>query len=121
MNATIKPDFSKRTLVYTSENGARKEMNFIIANIFDAETKEHLMTALMNEEAWQKTKEEVWFYSTSRDELWHKGETSGNRLVVVSKIIDCDGDAVDIFVKVLGDGNVCHTGRRTCFFNSIDC
>jgi phosphoribosyl-AMP cyclohydrolase len=51
--------------------------------------------------------------------LWMKGETSGNRLAVAEILVDCDDDTVLIKVKRLGDGNVCHTGQRTCFFRTL--
>ena len=71
----------------------------------------------MNAEALRRTREtgETHFYSRSRDELWYKGETSGNRLQVTELLTDCDDDTVLLKVKRLGDGNVCHTGQRTCF------
>ena len=55
------------------------------------------------------------FFSRSRNTLWTKGETSGNRLQVTEMLVDCDEDTVLLKVKRLGDGNVCHTGERTCF------
>ncbi|GAG81796.1 unnamed protein product, partial [marine sediment metagenome] len=60
---------------------------------------------------------EVWFYSRSRQELWHKGETSGNRLLVRSVWKDCDSDT--ILVKAQPTGPVCHTGNKTCFFQQL--
>jgi phosphoribosyl-AMP cyclohydrolase len=55
------------------------------------------------------------FYSRSRQKLWMKGETSGNKLAVQQILVDCDDDTVLVKVKRMGDGNVCHTGARTCF------
>jgi phosphoribosyl-ATP pyrophosphohydrolase/phosphoribosyl-AMP cyclohydrolase len=59
------------------------------------------------------------FYSRTRQTLWMKGETSGNRLAVVTLTTDCDDDTVLVKVRREGDGNVCHTGERTCFFTPI--
>lgn len=78
------------------------------------------MLAYMNEEAYQKTLEakETWFYSRSRQELWHKGGTSGNYQAVVDLRLDCDGDT--LLIRVEPKGPACHTGKRSCFFNSVD-
>jgi phosphoribosyl-AMP cyclohydrolase len=59
------------------------------------------------------------FFSRSRSTLWMKGETSGNQLAVVDILVDCDEDTVLLKVKRLGDGNVCHTGERTCFYRKL--
>ena len=59
------------------------------------------------------------FFSRSRQKLWMKGETSGNKLAVQQILVDCDDDTVLLKVKRLGDGNVCHTGERTCFNRSL--
>lgn len=83
-------------------------------------TREVLTLAYMNEEAYAKTVEtgETWFFSRSRQELWHKGETSGNTQKVVSIKTDCDSDA--LVVEVLPAGPACHTGEDTCFHNSLE-
>jgi phosphoribosyl-AMP cyclohydrolase len=83
----------------------------------DAASGEVLMVGFMNEEAFAKTRASGFatFFSRSRNELWTKGETSGNKLQVVELLVDCDDDTVLMKVKRLGDGNVCHTGARTCF------
>jgi len=83
----------------------------------DAASGEVLMVGFMNEEAFAKTRDTGFatFFSRSRNELWTKGETSGNRLQVVEMLVDCDDDTVLMKVRRLGDGNVCHTGTRTCF------
>jgi phosphoribosyl-AMP cyclohydrolase len=60
------------------------------------------------------------FFSRSRNALWMKGETSGNTLEVVTIFVDCDDDTVLVKVKRLGEGKVCHTGERTCFFRTMD-
>jgi len=86
----------------------------------DAETGDVLMLAYMTRESIRLTLEqkEVWFYSRSRKELWHKGATSGNILELVSMAGDCDGDA--LLLKVRPRGPACHTGNRTCFFTPLE-
>ena len=83
----------------------------------DWRTGEVLTLAYMNEEALARTREsgDVWFFSRSRNELWHKGETSGNFLRVKALRYDCDVDAVLALVEA--EGPACHTGERTCFHN----
>ena len=82
-------------------------------------TGDVLMLAYMNSESLAKTVEtgETWFWSRSRQSLWHKGETSGNTQRVVSISIDCDGDT--LLVKVEPRGPACHTGEHTCFFGDL--
>ncbi len=94
----------------------------IAAVLQHAESGEVLMVGWMNAEALQRTIEsgEVWFYSRSRGELWHKGETSGQVQHVVELRIDCDQDAVLAKVLPQGDGGVCHTGARACFYRVVD-
>ena len=89
----------------------------IPAVIQDVDSAEVLMVGFMNEEALAITKQTGYatFFSRTRNTLWAKGETSGNRLEVVEMLTDCDDDTVLLKVKRLGDGNVCHTGSRTCF------
>jgi phosphoribosyl-AMP cyclohydrolase len=89
------------------------------AVIQDDKTGDVLMLGYMNPEAVKLTLEsgEVWFYSRSRQEMWHKGATSGNRLLVKEIFIDCDNDT--ILVKASPRGPVCHTGERTCFFTEL--
>ena len=84
-----------------------------------AKTGEVLMLAYMNEESLRLTREsgEVWFWSRSRQELWHKGATSGNVLTLGSILVDCDGDA--LVLQVHPAGPACHTGERTCFYRSL--
>jgi phosphoribosyl-ATP pyrophosphohydrolase/phosphoribosyl-AMP cyclohydrolase len=91
------------------------------AVVQDAESREVLMVGFMNEDALARTRETgfVTFFSRSRNELWTKGETSGNRLQVTSLLTDCDDDTVLVKVTRLGDGNVCHTGARSCFFKEM--
>jgi phosphoribosyl-AMP cyclohydrolase len=85
----------------------------------DAASLEVLMLAWMNEEAWRRTLEtgEVHYYSRSRNELWHKGATSGHVQRVVSIRPDCDGDAVLVLVDQ--HGAACHEGYRSCFFREL--
>jgi phosphoribosyl-ATP pyrophosphohydrolase/phosphoribosyl-AMP cyclohydrolase len=87
------------------------------AVIQDAESGEVLMVGFMNDIALSATRETGFatFYSRSRQKLWTKGETSGNKLAVQEILVDCDDDTVLLKVKRMGDGNVCHTGTRTCF------
>ena len=92
------------------------------AVIQDEESGEVLMVGFMNEAALARTQETGFatFFSRTRQKLWMKGETSGNKLAVQRILIDCDDDTVLLKVKRLGDGNVCHTGERTCFFRDLD-
>lgn len=90
----------------------------IPAVVQDEGTGEVLMVGFMNEAALARTTETGFatFFSRTRGQLWTKGETSGNRLQVTRMLVDCDDDTLLLKVKRLGDGNVCHTGERTCFF-----
>jgi len=85
------------------------------AIVQDAATGEVLTLAYMNRQSLQKSLEtgETWFYSRSRQQLWHKGETSGNVHRIVEMHLDCDGDAILVTVKAAGPA--CHTGERSCF------
>ena len=87
------------------------------AVVQDEVSNEVLMVGFMNPEAYAKTLATgyVTFFSRTRNVLWMKGETSGNRLKVVSLTTDCDADTVLARVIREGDGNVCHTGTRSCF------
>ncbi|OQX30068.1 MAG: phosphoribosyl-AMP cyclohydrolase [Spirochaeta sp. LUC14_002_19_P3] len=82
----------------------------------DYRTGEVLMLAWMNREAWNSTLEtgKAVYWSRSRQRLWEKGETSGNRQIVREIFLDCDKDAVLLKVDQIGDA-ACHTGRRSCF------
>ena len=93
----------------------------IPAVIQDADNADVLMVGFMNEEALAITRRTGYatFFSRTRNTLWTKGETSGNRLEVVDILVDCDDDTVLVKVKRLGDGNVCHTGERSCFFRKL--
>ncbi|MDQ0173829.1 phosphoribosyl-ATP pyrophosphohydrolase/phosphoribosyl-AMP cyclohydrolase [Paenibacillus tundrae] len=89
------------------------------AIVQDAETREVLMMAYMNRESLKLSLEsgETWFWSRSRQELWHKGATSGNVQQITSLKYDCDGDT--LLVEVKPNGPACHTGEVTCFHNEI--
>lgn len=95
------------------------EKGLIPAIVQDADSGQVLMLGYMNREAFERTLSsgEVWFYSRSRQELWHKGDTSGVRIHVRSIAIDCDGDA--ILVQAKATGPVCHTGNISCFFRDL--
>lgn len=100
----MKPNFSK---------------GLIPAVVMEEGTKEVLMLAYMNEEAYEKTLEtkRTWFYSRSRQRLWNKGETSGNIQYVQSMYLDCDQDSILLFVKQMGPA--CHTGKTSCFHYKV--
>lgn len=95
------------------------EKGLIPAVVQDYYSKQVLTVAYMNRESLDITMKEGYtcFFSRSRQELWRKGETSGNRQKVVSITADCDGDALT--VEVIKDGPACHTGAESCFFNEL--
>lgn len=88
--------------------------------VCDARTNKVLMVAWMNEESYALTKKthQTWFWSRSRQKLWHKGEESGNTQEVVSMTLDCDFDT--LLVSVIPAGPACHIGHETCFFNEVE-
>lgn len=94
----------------------------IPAIIQDDQSHEVLMVGFMNQEALDRTLSTGFatFFSRTRGKLWTKGETSGNRLQVTRVLVDCDDDTVLVKVRRLGDGNVCHTGERSCFFREYE-
>ena len=98
------PDFSKGLLT---------------AVVVDERSKDVLMVAWMNEESYRQTlaTKETWFWSRSRQELWHKGATSGNTQRVKKIMLDCDQDTIALYVNPAGPA--CHTGHTTCFFEQI--
>ncbi len=102
-----------------TDNIKFNEKGLIPAIAQDADTGEVLMLGYMDREALRRTLSsgDVWFYSRSRQELWHKGETSGNYIKVQSVWKDCDSDT--ILVKGKATGPVCHTGNKTCFFQQL--
>ena len=103
-----------------SQTSLKFDVNGLIpAIVQDTVTKEVLMMAYMNTESLRLTLErgETYFWSRSRGELWHKGETSGNIQKVVEILVDCDADALLIRVQPMGPA--CHTGERTCFYRHL--
>lgn len=94
----------------------------IPAIVCDASDNAVLMFAFMNAEALQRTRESglVHFWSRSRGALWKKGETSGEMFNVQEIRVDCDQDVLQIMVTPQGKGNACHTGRRSCFYRTIE-
>jgi phosphoribosyl-AMP cyclohydrolase len=92
----------------------------IPAIVQDAENNEVLMMAYMNKESLNLTLEkgETYFWSRSRGELWHKGETSGNLQRVVEVRVDCDADT--LLIRAHPAGPACHTGNQTCFYRNIN-
>ena len=99
-----------------------EKMNGLLpAVVQDAGSGEVLMVGFMNEPAFERTMESgyVTFFSRTRGQLWTKGESSGNRLRVVSASTDCDRDTLLLRVDVEGPGVVCHRGTRSCFTEKI--
>ena len=96
------------------------ERGLVPAVVQDSETGQVLMLAYMNAESLQLTLRtgETHFWSRSRQELWHKGGTSGNVQRVVDLCVDCDGDT--LLVRVRPAGPACHTGHTTCFYRPLD-
>ena len=97
------------------------DSNGLITTVIqDASTKDVLMVAWMNADSLEKTIEsgETWFWSRSRQELWHKGATSGNTQKVVDIWYDCDGDTLLVLVEPAGPA--CHTGEQTCFYRRFE-
>jgi phosphoribosyl-ATP pyrophosphohydrolase/phosphoribosyl-AMP cyclohydrolase len=94
----------------------------IPAVIQDDATNDVLMVGFMDEAALARTRESgyVTFFSRSRERLWMKGETSGNRLAVRAMLEDCDRDTLLVRVRREGDGLVCHTGRVSCFTAPVE-
>ena len=101
------------------ENLQFDEKGLITTVVQDAQTKEVLTVAYMNKESLEKTLAtgQTWFYSRSRQELWHKGATSGNTQNVIAIRADCDKDA--LVVEVLPAGPACHNGTTSCFTETI--
>src|ERR1700749_2585615 len=98
-----------------------KAGGLVAGSVQDAKTGEMLMLGFLNETSYRKTLESgfVTFWSRTRQKLWMKGETSGNRLKVVTAATDCDNDALLFRVEVEGDGLVCHEGTVSCFTRSL--
>ena len=95
------------------------KLGLLPAIVQDARTRRVLTLAYMNAESLQRTLEtgETWFWSRSRQQLWHKGETSGHTQRVEKISLDCDTDA--LLVSVIPQGPACHTGAESCFFNAV--
>jgi phosphoribosyl-ATP pyrophosphohydrolase/phosphoribosyl-AMP cyclohydrolase len=98
-----------------------KMQGLVPAIIQDASTDEILMLGFMNEDAFERTRQTgyVTFFSRTRNSLWMKGESSGNRLKLVSMSTDCDRDSFLVRVEVEGAGLVCHLGTRSCFTQEL--
>ena len=98
-----------------------KMQGLLPAIVQDASSGEVLMLGFMNREAFEQTLRAgyVTFFSRTRNQLWTKGETSGNRLEVVAASTDCDRDTVLLQVRVQGKGVVCHNGTRSCFTEKL--
>jgi phosphoribosyl-AMP cyclohydrolase len=94
----------------------------IPAIVCDVADNSVLMFAFMNKLAFDETRRTglVHFWSRSRDELWKKGETSGESFAVRDIRVDCDQDALVVMVSPQGKGNACHTGRRSCFYRNLE-
>lgn len=103
----------------TIEDVQFDERGLVPAIVQDAQTGGVLMLAYMNAESLKRTLEtgETWFWSRSRAQLWHKGETSGNTQRVIDVVLDCDGDS--LVLRVEPAGPACHTGQTSCFHNVI--
>ncbi|MCL2113501.1 MAG: bifunctional phosphoribosyl-AMP cyclohydrolase/phosphoribosyl-ATP diphosphatase HisIE [Streptococcaceae bacterium] len=101
----MKPDFKKQSLIPVI--------------VQDYQSKQILMLAYTNEEAYEKMLDtgETWFYSRSRQKLWHKGEESGHIQKIKGIMLDCDEDALLVYVEQVGAA--CHTGNYSCFFNEV--
>jgi phosphoribosyl-ATP pyrophosphohydrolase/phosphoribosyl-AMP cyclohydrolase len=96
------------------------EQGLVPAIAQDADTGQVLMLGYMNPGSLKRTMEgvQVWFYSRSREDLWHKGEISGNYLNLTEAWLDCDGDT--LLLKVKPDGPACHTGETSCFYTPME-
>lgn len=112
---------------HSQENGDRFTPKFsadglITAVVCDARSGALLMVGHMNEQALRQTLEtgEAHYWSRSRNQLWHKGATSGNVQKIVEIATDCDQDALLLRVDVAGHGATCHTGQRSCFYRTLD-
>jgi phosphoribosyl-AMP cyclohydrolase len=113
----------KQALELGTELAPRFDANGLIAAVAThAETGEILMLAWMNAEALSLTIRtgEAHYFSRSRNELWHKGATSGQVQKIIEARIDCDQDAVWLKVLPQGDGGACHTGARSCFYRIVE-
>ena len=121
------PTFSPRGSKHDIEEGAAFAPAFDAAGLIvcittEIETGDILMVAYMNAQSLQLTLDTgiAHYWSRSRGELWRKGDTSGQVQHVVEMRTDCDQDAILIKVRVGGDGQACHTGRRSCFYRRVE-
>jgi len=119
------PTFTKQATKAEIEEGGLfapkfNDKGLIPAVTTDARSGELLMHAWMNEEALARTiaSGEAWYWSRSRNELWHKGATSGQIQKVIEIRTDCDQDTVWLKVEPQGDGGCCHVGYQSCFYRS---
>jgi phosphoribosyl-AMP cyclohydrolase len=105
----------------TGELDFDKMSGLLPAVVQDSGNGEILMVGFMNRQAFERTLESGYatFFSRTRNQLWMKGESSGNRLRVVSVVTDCDRDTLLLRVEVEGAGLVCHRGTRSCFTESV--
>lgn len=115
----VKDRFTTNPLGMSVMPDFEKTGGLVPAIITDANTKEVLMMAYMNQESYKQTLElgETVFWSRSRQEIWHKGLTSGNRQKVVAIALDCDRDT--ILIEVIPKGPACHTGATSCFYTIV--
>jgi len=123
MTATFPTAPDTHALEHGDVLSPRFDANGLIAAVAThADTGEVLMFAWMNAEALSRTLEtgEAHYFSRSRNELWHKGATSGQIQQVVEARVDCDQDAVWLKVRPQGDGGACHTGARSCFYRVVE-
>jgi len=123
MTATFPTAPDTHALEHGDVLSPRFDANGLIAAVAThADTGEVLMFAWMNAEALSRTLEtgEAHYFSRSRNELWHKGATSGQIQQVVEARVDCDQDAVWLKVRPQGDGGACHTGARSCFYRAVE-
>ena len=109
----------KETAALSTADLAYNDQGLIPCIVQDADSREVLMMAWMNEESVRRTLEQgtTWFWSRSRQKYWHKGEESGNTQQLVQLRYDCDADTLLALVKPAGPA--CHTGNTTCFYRSF--
>jgi len=123
MTSPTTADAARNALEQGKSLTPQYDANGLIAAVTThAETGEVLMLAWMNAEALEKTLAtgEAHYFSRSRQELWHKGATSGQVQVIEEMRIDCDQDAVWLKVWPQGDGGACHTGAVSCFYRVVE-
>ena len=119
MRVALRPDRRKAIAIDIDIEKFFKRGDLIPAIVQEVGTGDVLMLAYMNRESMAKTIETgyTWFWSRSRQELWNKGATSGHVQRVVKMLGDCDDDTLLVIVEQTGPA--CHTGRHSCFFNTI--